>query len=30
VSHQFRIGAWQPDEVIAAEDGTHLFLWTVR
>jgi SAM-dependent methyltransferase len=29
VSHQFRIGTWAPDEVIRAEDGTDLFLWTI-
>jgi len=29
VSHQFRIGAWQPDETVAAEDGTQLFLWKI-
>lgn len=29
VSHQFRIGNWTPDEVIRAEDGTDLFLWTI-
>jgi SAM-dependent methyltransferase len=29
VSHQFRIGDWTPDEMIRAEDGTDLFLWTI-
>ena len=29
VSHQFRIGTWQPDETARAADGTDLFLWTV-
>ena len=29
VSHQFRIGGWAPDEVIHADDGTELFLWTI-
>lgn len=29
VSHQFRIGTWQPDKTVRAEDGTELFLWTV-
>ena len=30
VSHQFPIGSWTPDETVRAEDGTDLFLWTVR
>ena len=30
VSHQFPIGKWPPDETIRAEDGTLLYLWTVR
>jgi predicted RNA methylase len=29
VSRAFGIGAWTPDKVIRAEDGTALFLWTV-
>jgi SAM-dependent methyltransferase len=31
VSHQFGIGDWAPDKTIrTVEDGTSLFLWTVR
>ena len=30
VSHQFPIGNWPPDETIRADDGTLLYLWTVR
>ena len=30
VSHQFRLGSWQPDETVTADDGTELYLWTVR
>ena len=30
VSHQFPIGSWKPDNVVPAEDGTSLYLWTVR
>lgn len=30
VSHQFPIGRWTPDKVVKAEDGTDLFLWTIR
>jgi SAM-dependent methyltransferase len=30
VSHQFPIGAWEPDEKMRADDGTDLFLWIVR
>jgi SAM-dependent methyltransferase len=31
VSHQFRIGRWEPDKTVrAAEDKTDLYLWTVR
>lgn len=30
VSHQFPIGDWKPDKVVAADDGTDLYLWTVR
>ena len=30
VSHQFPIGSWTPDEIVRAEDGTNLYLWTVR
>jgi SAM-dependent methyltransferase len=29
VSHQFGIGSWPPEEVVRAEDGTDLFLWTI-
>ena len=29
VSHQFGIGSWQPDKMIAAHDGTDLYLYTV-
>jgi SAM-dependent methyltransferase len=29
VSHQFPIGRWTPDEIVRADDGTDLFLWTV-
>jgi hypothetical protein len=30
VSHQFPIGVWEPDEIMTGEDGTRLYLWTVR
>ena len=30
VSHQFPIGNWPPDRVERAEDGTDLYLWTIR
>jgi cyclopropane fatty-acyl-phospholipid synthase-like methyltransferase len=30
VSHQFPIGDWQPDATVPADDGTRLYLWTVR
>ncbi len=30
VSHQFPIGDWSPDKIVPAEDGTNLYLWTVR
>jgi hypothetical protein len=30
VSHQFRFGAWQPDQTVTMDDGTALYLWTVR
>jgi hypothetical protein len=30
VSRQFPIGDWPPDEVVAAVDGTPLYLWTIR
>jgi cyclopropane fatty-acyl-phospholipid synthase-like methyltransferase len=30
VSHQFPIGDWTPDKAVRAEDGTELYLWTVR
>lgn len=30
VSHQFPIGGWEPDKVVPAEDGTDLYVWTVR
>lgn len=30
VSHQFPIGSWEPDKIITADDGTNLYLWTVR
>ena len=29
VSHQFRIGRWEPERTIQADDGTDLYLWTV-
>jgi predicted RNA methylase len=29
VSRQFPLGAWPPDRVVRASDGTNLFLWTV-
>ena len=29
VSHQFPIGAWPPDRVVRASDGTDLYLWTI-
>ena len=30
VSHQFSIGRWPAERVVRAEDGTHLYLWTIR
>jgi len=30
VSHQFDMGAWVPDRIVPAEDGTSLYLWTIR
>jgi predicted RNA methylase len=30
VSREFTIGAWTPDKTMRADDGTALFLWTVR
>jgi len=30
VSRQFRIGDWIPDQTVRAQDGSDLFLWTVR
>jgi SAM-dependent methyltransferase len=30
VSHQFPIGNWTPDKTVRADDGTDLYLWTVR
>ncbi len=30
VSRQFPIGEWIPDQTVRAQDGTDLFLWTVR
>ena len=30
VSHQFPIGKWPPDRTVKADDGTELYLWTVR
>ena len=30
VSHQFPIGTWTPDQTVRADDGTLLYLWTVR
>ena len=30
VSHQLAIGYWTPDKAVRAEDGTDLFLWTIR
>jgi cyclopropane fatty-acyl-phospholipid synthase-like methyltransferase len=30
VSRQFRIGEWMPDRTVRAQDGTEVFLWTVR
>lgn len=30
VSHQFGIGAWKPDAVMRAEDGTDLYFWQLR
>jgi predicted RNA methylase len=30
VSHQFDMGEWAPDLTVAAEDGTSLYLWTIR
>jgi SAM-dependent methyltransferase len=29
VSHQFRIGTWEPERTVRAEDGTDLYLWRV-
>jgi SAM-dependent methyltransferase len=29
VSRQFGIGDWTPDEIVRAEDGTMLYLWTI-
>lgn len=30
VSHQFPIGKWPPDRTVKADDGTELYLWTVK
>ena len=30
VSHKYPLGAWTPDKVVRASDGTDLFLWMVR
>ena len=30
VSRQFDMGDWTPDRTVSAEDGTKLFLWTIR
>jgi hypothetical protein len=30
VSHQFGMGDWPPDRVVHADDGTSLYLWTIR
>jgi hypothetical protein len=30
VSHQFDMGEWTPDQTVAAEDGTSLYLWTIK
>lgn len=30
VSHQFPIGEWKPERTVSAEDGTELYLWTVK
>jgi cyclopropane fatty-acyl-phospholipid synthase-like methyltransferase len=30
VSHQFGIGTWAPEAVVRAEDGTNIYLWTVK
>jgi phospholipid N-methyltransferase len=30
VSHQFPMDSWEPDRIVRAEDGTNLYLWTVR
>jgi SAM-dependent methyltransferase len=30
VSHQFTIGEWPPEKTVQAEDGTRLYLWTIR
>jgi 16S rRNA A1518/A1519 N6-dimethyltransferase RsmA/KsgA/DIM1 with predicted DNA glycosylase/AP lyase activity len=30
VSHQFPIGKWTPDKTVEAEDGTSIYLYTVR
>jgi predicted RNA methylase len=29
VSHQYPIGAWPPEKVVRASDGTDLYLWTI-
>jgi SAM-dependent methyltransferase len=29
VSRQFPIGAWPPEKVVRASDGTNLYLWTI-
>jgi SAM-dependent methyltransferase len=30
VSHNYAIGDWMPDDVVHREDGTDIYLWTVR
>jgi hypothetical protein len=30
VSRQFDMGEWAPDLTVRAEDGTSLYLWTIR
>jgi SAM-dependent methyltransferase len=30
VSRQFDLGDWKPEKTVVAEDGTTLFLWTIR
>src|SRR5438034_464540 len=30
VSRQFDMGGWRPDRTVTAEDGTILYLWTIR